>query len=99
MKKDLKVRFEDRVVVGQRGEVEVVASSFIVTELPSGKSHCVVVRDTNPHFHERSSALMCDDVAVSTINWSDTPDRAQLEAAVRQVLTMVSSKGPLQGVS
>ncbi len=99
MKKDLKVRFEDRSFVGRRGEVKVAASSFIVTELPGGKSHCVVVMDANPYFHERSSTLMHDDVAISTINWSDIPDHEQLEAAVRQALTMALSKGSLQAVS
>ena len=89
MKKDLGVRFESRVVWRQRGE-EVVASSFIVTELLGGKSHCVMVGDANADFHERSSALLREDFAISTINWSDTPDREQLEAAVRQACATVS---------
>jgi hypothetical protein len=91
MKKDLKVRFENRGGFGGRGQVEVVTSSFIVTELPGGKTRCVVVSDGNAQFHEQSSILLRSDVPISTINWSDTPDREQLEAAVRQALMMVSS--------
>jgi hypothetical protein len=88
---NLRVRCEDHTSIGQHNR-EVIASSFIVTELPSGKSHCVAVRDADTSFHERSASLLRNDVDIATINWSDSPDREHLEAAVRQAYRMVSSR-------
>ena len=90
MKKDLKVRFNDRAGFGPG---ELTELSFVVTELPNGKPHPVVM-NASADFRERAPMLLLNDVAISTINWSDPPDLQQLEAAVWQACTMISTGGP-----